>query len=316
MRRSPALLPGMPLRAPPLAATPSPPGQHGRLPRLPPVAPACALAGADCVKRPSDFCEKYGKRFLAEGTVHDARRPGRPRLVDPERAERAAELLLQGEGTGRREDGYPSVRRAVQRNPEIEALLMKGTPQQCSPRTLQRAAWRAKPYLGKVTVHMTPPLSQEHCQKRVEATKFYLRKWREDKSYFRWGGPGTDRMPSHAWPACRARPVSCRGPPRPALHSAVPSLTLCPPCPAYQCMRLSPGPPAPLHATLKCRPVRLQARVLAGCQEELPHPNGAASDWGQAAWLPPLPGPAHACRPRSKRSRRSRRWMHPPLAAA
>jgi hypothetical protein len=177
--------------------------QRGRLPpaaelaaaRPPPTSAAhlcrwlccnCHLrAGADYVKRPAEWCKKYGERFWTEGTVHDAPRSGRPRLITVEDAERAADLLCQGHGTGKREDGFCSIKEAAQHNPDLGALLKTGTPQQCSTRTLQRAIKRAKPYLGKVTVHHAVPLTQLQREKRVVDCKWNLRKWREDRSYFR-----------------------------------------------------------------------------------------------------------------------------------
>lgn len=154
------------------------------------AAPLLLIAGTDFVSRPADFCEKYGERFLTQGTVLDAARTGRPRLIAAEDGERAAELLHKGYGTGKRDDGYTSIKQAVQDNPELAAVAKRGTPKQCSARTLQRAIKRAKPFLGKVTVHFGPPLTKEQCAKRLDASKKNLKKWREDRSYFRCGEEG------------------------------------------------------------------------------------------------------------------------------
>lgn len=84
--------------------------------------------GSDVADRPGQFCRNWATRFLDTGSVLDAPRGGRPRLVAPADALQAAAVFKAGLSK-KREDGFTSIEEAVACRPELEALLQTGTPQ-------------------------------------------------------------------------------------------------------------------------------------------------------------------------------------------
>lgn len=81
--------------------------------------------GSSPVARLGPWCRDWALRFLATGTVADAPRSGRPPLVAPVDAQRAAQLFKKGRG--RREDGFTSIEEAVRERPGLAELLHEGT---------------------------------------------------------------------------------------------------------------------------------------------------------------------------------------------
>lgn len=86
--------------------------------------------GPGLVQRPGSWCKRWAERFLKTGSVLDAHRSGRPRLVTADAATlRQAAKAFKAGTSDRREDGYTSIAEGVRMLPQLAALLQRDTPQ-------------------------------------------------------------------------------------------------------------------------------------------------------------------------------------------
>ena len=142
------------------------------------------------VDRPDKFVGKWGDRFNEKGTVQDAPRSGRPPKVTPDDAQRAAELFKAGRQPEQRGkpgsplDKWRSVKQACDECAELQEIRVRSG--ECKHRTLLAAMKRVDRHLGVRTVRFKPKISAINRSKRLAQSKWNLRKWREDRGFFRY----------------------------------------------------------------------------------------------------------------------------------
>lgn len=139
----------------------------------------------EAVSRPADFCLKWGEQFKETGSVLDAPRSGRPLAVSEEQALRASKLLKAGAKPNDPLQKFDSMKNACKEKSELEGIRQAAG---CSHRTLLSACYRADPSLSTRLFEHKLKASAANVAKRVEVSKWSLRKAREDPTYFRCAG--------------------------------------------------------------------------------------------------------------------------------
>lgn len=115
----------------------------------------------DC-KRPDRFLRKWKSRK----TFSDMKRSGRPRKLNKQQVDRAADLLAAGHSLDGSQRTFSSINDAVEHSIEMKSMVRTA---QMHPRTLLRNIVDAHPNLVKRTEDVKPTLSTRLKEARITA---------------------------------------------------------------------------------------------------------------------------------------------------
>jgi hypothetical protein len=136
----------------------------------------------DAVRRPGEFCKKWGLRLRETSTVADAPGRGRRCKVSEADARRGAAIMMAGppgRGSG---VGFTSIQHALEHSPELRNILERS---RVTPATLLRHMRRAQPNLVQRALRFRPPLSQKNRKLRLQLAKRNRRLLHDQPAYWR-----------------------------------------------------------------------------------------------------------------------------------
>ena len=152
--------------------------------------------GKNARSKPANFCQQWGERLEESGTVLDAPRSGRPLALQPAAAREASRIFKKGAGS-KPTDKFTSVSTACTSSEALEAIRQSANDGEgCSHRTLRRAMFRADPMLRVKTIKWRPKISLQIKKERKATSKWNLRRFRENRGYFRCAELGVAVRPA------------------------------------------------------------------------------------------------------------------------